>query len=90
MDQLNLLDINVDDPARAFAAMVEHVRRNDVARFGGAFVVVPPKGAGDVLEVLILDPHQEPAQFWSILKTKAEMALAALDEEQRRQRAFGR
>lgn len=73
-----------------FQAMADRIRHNADQKFGGAFVVVPPDGQGDTLEVLILDTKMEPAQFWSTLKTKCDMALSELDTRARTVGAYGR
>jgi len=83
----NPQDINA--LAKKFTEMAEAMSLNGNRNFGGAFVVVPPQG-GEPINTLILDSNQDPAQFWAILKTKAEMALAGLDEQQRNQTGFGR
>jgi len=63
-------------------SMADSMELNGPASFGGCFVVLPPMG-GEPIKTLILDSKQDPAQFWAILKTKAEMALASLDEQSR-------
>ena len=80
---------NIETLAQQFLDMAARLKLNGDKNFGGAFVVVPPSG-GDPIQTLILDGKQDPAQFWAILKTKAEMALAGLDEQQRNQQAFRR
>ena len=79
---------DVHELAKKFTDMAEAMQLNGNRNFGGAFVVVPPAG-GDVIHTLILDSGQDVAQFWALLKTKAEMALAGLDEMQRNQAGFG-
>ena len=73
-----------------FRSMADSIDRNAEGSFGGAFVVIPPPEAGDPLETLILDAKQDPAQFWMLLKTKCDLALAELDAKQRQNAAFGR
>lgn len=80
---------NVEALAQQFRDMAARLVLNGDKNFGGAFVVVPP-AAGEPIHTLILDGNQDPAQFWAILKTKAEMALAGLDEQMRNQTAFRR
>jgi hypothetical protein len=80
-------DRSYADPFRTMASRVDH---NEASSFGGAAVIIPPSGGGNLVEVLILDPKNSPAQFWATLKTRIDMELAALDEQQRGQRAFGR
>ena len=79
----------ISDAATRFKAMEQLLEKND-GQFGGAFVVVPPPGAGEPIETLILDAKQDPAQFWTLLKTKCDIALGELDAKQRAGQAFGR
>lgn len=72
-----------------FRLMAEAIERNEEALFGGAFVVVPPKDAGEPIETLILDAKQDSAQFWILLKSKCEQEIAKADEKQRGQASFG-
>ena len=72
-----------------FRSMADAIERNEGASFGGAFVIIPPQDGGDPIETLILDNKQDPAQFWSMLKTKADIMLAELDQAQRNVAAFG-
>jgi hypothetical protein len=75
---------NINTLAQELRSMADSLILNGPASFGGCFVVLPPMG-GDPIKTLILDSKQDPAQFWAILKTKAEMALAGLDEIARAQ-----
>ena len=76
--------------AIALRALADRISQNDGAAFGGAFLVAPPEGGGDILSTLIIDSRVDPAQFYALLKTKAEMALNELLDQQRNQTAFGR
>lgn len=69
--------------AQRLRDMADTIDRNDAAAFGGAFVIIPPIGAGVTLETLILDGQQDPASFYILLKGKIDSALAALDAAQR-------
>jgi hypothetical protein len=60
--------------------MAQAIDRNH-GIFGGAFVVVSPDG--ETLEILILDPHADPATLWATLKAKCEMALMDMEQKQR-------
>ena len=80
----------VTDTAERFLAMAETIKRNAEGSFGGAFVIVPPAEGGAVVETLILDSKQDPAQFWNLLMTKCQINLAELDQKQRTGQAFGR
>lgn len=83
---------NVKVIADRFRQMADKLELNGLSDFGGAFVVVPPvhSDGGDAIETLILDSQQDPAQFWSILKTKAEIVLSQMADKQRQGQAFRR
>jgi hypothetical protein len=76
----------VEERAKLFDKMAAHVRLNRDAKFGGAFLMVPPDG--DPVELIILG-NDQPAIFWSSVKTLAEMALDAANKLNR-QLGFGR
>lgn len=63
------------EQAKPFHAMAARIEHNANARFGGAFVIVPPAEGGEPLEVLVLDESQNAAQFWMVLNAKCKMAL---------------
>lgn len=75
--------------AKELRDMADRLELNGSGSFGGCFVILPPKG-GEPIKTLILDSNQDLAQYWSILKTKAEMALMGLDEMARNQGYGGR
>jgi len=70
------------DYSSPFRRVADRIDRNQDAPFAGAFVIVTPDGS--VEELLLLDKTANPAVFWSIVKTKAEIAIAEIDEHQRR------
>ena len=74
----------------AFDSMAATVETNVGAPFGGAFVIIPPENGGAIVSSLLIDANQDPAQFWAMLKTKCEIALADLADAQRAQQAFRR
>ena len=55
--------------------------------FAGCFALVPPGGTEPVT-MLILDPDASPAIFWSLISSKAKMAL--LDNRLQKMGGFGR
>ena len=88
----DLIEGQKTDPeslAKELRDMADRLVLNGPDSFGGCFVVLPPMG-GEPIKTLILDSKQDPAQFWSILKTKAEMALMGLDEISRNQQGYRR
>ena len=78
------------DPSEARAAlfdqMAAQIRLNKDAKFGGAFLMVPPDG--DPFSSLMLNQDQ-PSIFWAAVQTLANMALSTLELAQRKQ-GFGR
>jgi hypothetical protein len=82
-------------PATKFREMADRIDHNVDSRFAGAVVIIPPTAeqggyGGDPIEILMLDPSGNPAQFWSTLKTRVEITLAELQERERAQTGFGR
>ena len=77
-------------PAEMFFEMKERIDKNDSAAFGGAFVIVPPEGAGEPVSTLLLDANPDPAQFWQMLLTKCQIMIAEIEVAKRSNQAFGR
>lgn len=73
--------------AQELREMADRMEQNGPEYFGGAFVVIPPV-PGEVVKTLVLDKAQDPAQFWALLKTKCDMALAGLDNLARGQQGW--
>lgn len=79
------------EPAHAAAAkfkdLHDRIMESATKHFCGAFLVVPP--TGDAKD-LILYSGSDPAVFWGLLKTTAELALNDLaQEEARRMSGYG-
>jgi hypothetical protein len=85
-DQPEARDI-VEERAKMFEDMAAQIRMNKGAKFGGAFLIVPPIDA-EVFSSLMLN-QEEAAIFWASLKTLAEMGVQAA-ERANRQQGFGR
>lgn len=64
-----------------FTGMAEKVGVNQSADFAGAFAVIPPDG--EPIELLLINNKPNPAVFWGLLKTHAEMALGEIAEKER-------
>ena len=84
----SLVEQPKNEAAERFRAMAASLDHNAAATFGGAVVIVPP--TGDPIEILMLDNKADLAQFWSTIKTRIDIKLAEIDEQQRNQQAFGR
>ncbi len=72
--------------ALLFEEMAKQIRLNAGAKFGGAFLVVPPSD-GEPFSSLMLN-QEEPSIFWGAVKTLAEVAMAALDPRNPNNRGF--
>jgi hypothetical protein len=68
--------------AAALDELSAKVTLNAANGFAGCFALVPP-GEGDVVTTLILDPSASPAVFWSLVSTKAKIALDQIAEDER-------
>jgi len=72
--------------AALFEQMAAQIRLNKDAKFGGAFLVIPPAD-GEPFSSLMLN-QDEASIFWAAVKTLAEVAVNALDRNQRGQQGF--
>jgi hypothetical protein len=72
-----------EDRAKLFEAFAAQLRLNKDARFGGAFLIVPPADA-EPFSSLMLNQDQ-PGVFWGAMKSLVEMALLEIDSAQRQQ-----
>ena len=73
-----------EERAALFDQMAAQIRLNKDAKFGGAFLMVPPDG--EPFSSLMLNQDQ-PSIFWAAVQTLANMALSTLEQAQRK---FGR
>lgn len=62
--------------AIALRRMAERIEKNHPDDFSGMFMIIPPVGNG--AELLLLDARKDPATFWSLVKSHAEMAIDEL------------
>lgn len=71
-------DTQTEMPKEAvpFDAMATLIHENENESFAGAFVIVPPNGEPPIELLLLTAP--DPAMFWSMIKTKAEIAMQEL------------
>lgn len=67
--------------------VADQIERMDADTFGGVAVIVPPQDGGDPIEVLILDPKKNPAQFYSTIQTRLQIDTAELATQGRQQQA---
>ena len=71
----------VEQRAILFDQMAAQIRLNRDAKFGGAFLMVPP-GDGEPFSSLMLN-QDEPSIFWAAIQTLAGIAMASLERVQR-------
>ena len=66
-------------PAEILRAMADRIERNSEAEFAGCFVVIPPQTpdgrGGDTLEVLLIEPNPDAANFWTTAAYKLDNAV---------------
>lgn len=66
--------------ALLFEAMAAQIRLNKDAKFGGAFLLVPP-GDAESFSSLMLNQDEVPI-FWSTIKSLTQVAESALGQPQ--------
>lgn len=74
--------------AKRFEDLAARIRLNKDAKFGGAFLLVPPPLTGNVIETLVLS-DQNPGLFWSVVFGMVEGEFKRLKDQQLRQSTFG-
>ena len=72
-----------------FDSMAAQLRLNQGAKFGGAFLLIPPESTEEQCQSLLLLNMEQPGIFWSAIKTIAEFAIEETSRMQRQQ-GFGR
>lgn len=65
-----------------FTKMAERIDKNEGEPFGGAFVIVPPTGAGEPMSALTFNSGTDLAQFWMQLQGMINTALANIQANQ--------
>jgi hypothetical protein len=67
-----------DSPADVCRAMAVRCEQINAAEFAGLIVVLPPPDNSgqppNVIELLLVDPAKDLANFWSTAKSKIELA----------------
>lgn len=74
--------------AAAFREMADKIDLNAGNGFAGAFVVVTPDG--EAHDTLLLDTRANAAAFWSLLQTRAQIALTEIADAERPGQQYGR
>lgn len=77
-----------ENRAKLFEAFAAQIRLNRGAKFGGAFLLIPPGTDIEPMSSLMLNQDQ-PGIFWASIQTLADLAIKETDQLQR-QAGFGR
>ncbi len=65
-----------------FTKMAERIDKNEGESFGGAFVIVPPTGAGEPMQAVTFNTGTDPAAFWMLLQAQINVTLENLKSQQ--------
>ena len=65
-----------------FTRMAERIDKNDGEQFGGAFVIIPPDGAGEAMQSLMINSGTDLAAFWMLLQSMINVALENIKAQQ--------
>lgn len=67
-------------PAELLRAMADRIDRNAEDEFAGCIVVIPPPTpdgrSGETLEIVMIDPQRDPANFWTMAAWKLDVAVS--------------
>lgn len=85
-EEIHREHIEAEKRAKLFEEMANQLRLNKDAKFGGAFLVVPPAD-GEPFSSLMLN-QDEASIFWGAVKTLAEVAMQSLERAGRQQAGF--
>jgi hypothetical protein len=78
----------VNDRSERFRKMAESIDLNEGKPFGGAVVIIPP-GDGPAIEILTMDSREDGLQFYSNIKTLADIEYNNLLKREQEKRVFG-
>jgi hypothetical protein len=76
--------------ADKFRAMADHIEKNVDSPFGGVAMIIPPKDGGEPVEFFQIDPKPSIPEFWGLIRTKCDIAVAEYQNAQRGLQAFRR
>ena len=71
--------------ALLFEDMARQIRLNKGAKFGGAFLLIPPGTDDEAIFRSLMLNQEEASIFWASVQTIANVAVAALDNAPRQQ-----
>jgi hypothetical protein len=78
----------MSDQSDRFRAMADAIDLNVGKPFGGAVVIIPP-GDDPPIEMLVLDSREDVLQFYSSIKTMAEVAYNRYLQKEQQNKVFG-
>lgn len=66
-------------PAEILRAMAARIERNAEDEFAGCIIVIPPPTpdgrSGETLEIVMVDPERDAANFWTMACWKMDRAM---------------
>lgn len=66
-------------PAELLRAVAARIDRNPEDEFAGCIVVIPPPTpdgrSGETLEIVMIDPERDAANFWTMAAWKLDVAV---------------
>lgn len=67
-------------PAEILRAMAVRIERNAEDEFAGCIIVIPPPTpdgrSGETLEIVMIDPERDAANFWTMAAWKLDVAVS--------------
>ena len=71
-------------PAELLRAVADRIERNREDEFAGCIIVIPPLTpdgrSGDTLEIVMIDPDRDAANFWTMAAWKLDVAVTRFKE----------
>ena len=74
--------------AEKFREMAAAIERNPEEAFGGACLIISP--SGQAVSVVILDGSKEEGQFWGLVQSRCQMAVAEVQSKQQQANIYNR
>lgn len=75
--------------ARMFEQMAAQIRKNEDAKFGGAFLLIPPDTPEEGWHASLMLNQEQPGIFWAAIQTMAGIGVQEAEKLQR-QMGYGR
>jgi len=90
MTEQHLIERQQPGAAAILRRIADQIDKLESDAFGGVAVIVPPENGGEAIELLIIDPAKNVAQFYATITTRLTTQQSALDDQSRMQQGFPR